>query len=405
MESGRVTSRELVAAVYDADRAVTRIVLNATAYVSRTRARRSRRSSISSAPTARVRGPLHGIPIAVKDNINTTDMPTTGGALAFEGIVPPYEATLIDQSPASRRGHHRQDGADRAGELGAPTAMPANYSALVRLRLEPVRSAARSAAGTERRRAAGAGHRRVELRHRHGRQLLGRQRRHRDIGIDSRARRTQNMLVGIKPTVGRDQPLRRHSDHRRSGHRRTDGAHRHRCRDPARCAGGPGPIRNDPATNALHAAARRDYTRFLQRAGLRGARIGIPRATSTTTRSRARTPARPSAGSTPQQLALMERGHPDPAKRRRNHRRSGRHPERRRRHAGEQLSDFGDVRRFGEPPGHGHRLLDRPQVRHEARLQRLRACQFPVHSYQFKGPSAWRFEQAGPLNWQLVTGH
>ena len=36
-----------------------------------------------------VRGPLHGIPIALKDNIHTTDMPTTGGAVAFEGYRPP----------------------------------------------------------------------------------------------------------------------------------------------------------------------------------------------------------------------------------------------------------------------------------------------------------------------------
>src|SRR3954469_10689521 len=43
----------------------------------------------------RIRGPLHGIPIAVKDNIHTTSMPTTGGALAFAGYTPPYEATLV----------------------------------------------------------------------------------------------------------------------------------------------------------------------------------------------------------------------------------------------------------------------------------------------------------------------
>ena len=33
----------------------------------------------------KIRGPLHGIPIALKDNIHTTNMPTTGGALAFDG--------------------------------------------------------------------------------------------------------------------------------------------------------------------------------------------------------------------------------------------------------------------------------------------------------------------------------
>ncbi|MEQ8262048.1 amidase family protein [Pseudohaliea sp.] len=42
----------------------------------------------------RLRGPLHGIPIALKDLIQTTDMPTTGGAQALRGYLPPYDATL-----------------------------------------------------------------------------------------------------------------------------------------------------------------------------------------------------------------------------------------------------------------------------------------------------------------------
>ncbi len=42
----------------------------------------------------RLRGPLHGIPIALKDNVNTSFMPTTGGALAFAGYTPPYDATV-----------------------------------------------------------------------------------------------------------------------------------------------------------------------------------------------------------------------------------------------------------------------------------------------------------------------
>jgi amidase len=40
------------------------------------------------------RGPLHGIPILLKDNINTSDMPTTAGSRFMEGSVPPSDAFI-----------------------------------------------------------------------------------------------------------------------------------------------------------------------------------------------------------------------------------------------------------------------------------------------------------------------
>lgn len=44
-----------------------------------------------------VRGPLHGVPILLKDNINTADMPTTAGSLFLEGSIPPRDAFITDK--------------------------------------------------------------------------------------------------------------------------------------------------------------------------------------------------------------------------------------------------------------------------------------------------------------------
>lgn len=41
------------------------------------------------------RSPLHGIPIVVKDTIDTIDAPTSGGAIAFAGTYPLRDATII----------------------------------------------------------------------------------------------------------------------------------------------------------------------------------------------------------------------------------------------------------------------------------------------------------------------
>src|SRR5277367_2838010 len=92
LEQKRVTSRELVnqylirIAIYD-HRLHAAIAINPNALKEAEQLDRERAQG-------EVRGPLHGIPIALKDNVHTTDMPTTGGALAFAGYTPPYEATL-----------------------------------------------------------------------------------------------------------------------------------------------------------------------------------------------------------------------------------------------------------------------------------------------------------------------
>ncbi len=49
-----------------------------------------------SAPPAKLRGPLHGIPVLVKDNVDTGDkMPTTGGSLALEGTHAKADAFVV----------------------------------------------------------------------------------------------------------------------------------------------------------------------------------------------------------------------------------------------------------------------------------------------------------------------
>src|SRR5207249_7618508 len=80
----------------------------------------------------KLRGPLHGIPIALKDIIHTTNMPTTGGALAFDGFVPPYEAALTKNLREAGAIVIAKTGMTELANwvAGAPTPMPGNYNAV-----------------------------------------------------------------------------------------------------------------------------------------------------------------------------------------------------------------------------------------------------------------------------------
>src|SRR5882724_9707409 len=136
MASGRLTSRALVSqylvrlGTYE-DRLHAAIVVNPRALEEADRLDRERAAGT-------LRGPLHGIPIALKDNIHTTDMPTTGGALAFAGYVPPYEATLTKNLRDAGAIIIAKTGLTELANwvAGAPTPMPA-YNAVAGFGMNP----------------------------------------------------------------------------------------------------------------------------------------------------------------------------------------------------------------------------------------------------------------------------
>ena len=49
----------------------------------------------------KVRGPLHGIPVVLKDNYDTVEMQTTGGSVLLEGAIPPDDAFMVKKDRKS----------------------------------------------------------------------------------------------------------------------------------------------------------------------------------------------------------------------------------------------------------------------------------------------------------------
>jgi amidase len=99
MRAGRLTSRALTRAYVDRIRAYDRVTNSVRALSPKALAHADRLDRERRAGT--VRGPLHGIPVLLKDNIGTTDVPTTAGSIALEGSVPKREAFVTSQLRAA----------------------------------------------------------------------------------------------------------------------------------------------------------------------------------------------------------------------------------------------------------------------------------------------------------------
>ena len=96
LSSGRVTSRRLVesylARIQAYDQAGPR--LNAILMIN-PRAREDADALDRERADNKVRGPLHGIPVLIKDNYDTADMPTSGGALGLATLQPSADAFQV----------------------------------------------------------------------------------------------------------------------------------------------------------------------------------------------------------------------------------------------------------------------------------------------------------------------
>ena len=249
-----------------------------------------------------VRGPLHGIPIALKDNILTRDPGTTGGALAFADFEPPYDATItIDYQRAGAVILAKTVLTELANWV--TNGMPTNYSAVGGYGKNPYdpRQDPRTTAPFN-----------------DGRPVLSTGGSSSGIGTAASlwaanigtetsgsilSPTNQNMLAGIKPTVGRISrwgiiPITADQD--------TAGPMGRTVEDVALMLGAiDGFDPRDPITARCPSPPGHDYTRDFHIDGLRGKRIGIPRANFYTPFPRPDTGAN-AGGRTAEQLALME---------------------------------------------------------------------------------------------------
>ena len=276
MAKGQVTSRQLVEqylmrlGLYE-DRLNAALAVNPRALEEADALDRERAQG-------KIRGPLHGIPVALKDNIHTTEMPTTGGALAFAGYTPPYEATLTRNLKDAGAVIIAKTGLTELANwvAGNPNPMPGNYNAVGGFAFNPYdpRPDPRPEPGDGRPALqTGGSSSGIGTAANLWAASVGS-----DTGGSVISPSNANMLVGIRPTIGR---ISRHGVIPITADHDTAGPMTRTVADAAIMLGameGASPDPNDAATRTCTPPPNRDYTKFLNAGGLKGARIGVPRA-------------------------------------------------------------------------------------------------------------------------------
>jgi Asp-tRNA(Asn)/Glu-tRNA(Gln) amidotransferase A subunit family amidase len=212
--------------------------------------------------TGKLAGPLHGIPVIVKDNLDTVDLPTTSGVALFKDFVPPKDAFVIERV---RKAGAIVLGKASLSELAMGLADTIN-SILPGFTRNPYNTAYASGGSS-----GGTG---VAIAANFGTVGIGT-----DTGGSVRAPASINNLVGIRPTVGL---VSRTGMGPLDSQRDTPGPMGRTVEDVARLLGVMAGV--DPADRRTAGAEGNipgTYIALLDRNGLKGVRLGVFRQTLT----------------------------------------------------------------------------------------------------------------------------
>jgi len=210
--------------------------------------------------TGRLTGPLHGIPVIVKDNLDTFDVPTTSGVALFKDFVPTKDAFVVA----------------RLRQAGAIVLAKASLSELAMGLADTINSVmpgfTRNPYNTAYASGGSSGGTAVAIAANFATVGIGT-----DTGGSVRAPASINNLVGIRPTVGL---VSRTGMGPLDSQRDTPGPMGRNVEDVARLLDVMAAVDPDDERTAGSETNRpRTYTAFLDRNGLRGARIGVFRQT------------------------------------------------------------------------------------------------------------------------------